>query len=144
MDPNSGNQRWSQWTWFIRPARPFQRTFNEVKLNLTKFTRLRFGSVSQMNIRQWPNGYLIQLITEGANINDSGFVEFIRRDYEHYFQIGFGLGTKVKMTAKLLAGSNENGAAAEQLVIMPFICDDNFRLYCLELEERIKQLERKG
>jgi len=119
VDPNSQNQRWSKWVWFVKPGRMIQRPFVDVKANCARFGRKAFGSVSRMNVTQTGRGYIIEVLTEGHPVHDQNFVEYMRENWEEFFVSGFGLGTKVKMTAKLMAGSRQDGTPSAQMLIIP-------------------------
>lgn len=119
MNPNSANQRWSKWVWFVVPGRTLQRSFAEVKINCARFGRKAFGAASQMNITQTGRGYLIEVLTEGHPVHDPDYLRYMRENWQRFFETGFGVGTKSKLTAKLMAGSPQNGKPADQMIIMP-------------------------
>jgi hypothetical protein len=76
-----------------------------------------------MRIRQTPRGYIVEVLTEGHPVHDPQFKQYMADNWRLFFVSGFGLGTAVKMTAKLMAGSRQDGTASEQLIIMPTISD---------------------
>jgi hypothetical protein len=126
MNPNSANQLWSKWVWFVRPAKGVSaagnvipRTWNECLSNIARFGRKAFGSASQMNVRQTGRGYIIEVLTEGHPVHDPQFVEHMRQSWDQFFKSGFGLSTTTKMTAKLMAGSRQDGSPSDQLVVLP-------------------------
>lgn len=125
MDVNSANQVWSKWVWFVSPktaklhgqtARP---KFDYVLTNLARFGRKCFGSSSSMRIRETNRGYIIEVLTEGHPVHDKAYVEYIRAAWQKFFENGFGGNTTSKLTAKLMAGSRQDGTPAEQMLILP-------------------------
>lgn len=121
MNPNSQNQRWSKWVWFVVPGRKIFRPFSNIKENCARFGRKAFGAASQMRIRQNKRGYIVEVLTEGHPVHDPQFVDYVRCGWQVFFEHGFGLGTTAKMTAKLMAGSPQNGKPADQMIILPFV-----------------------
>jgi hypothetical protein len=122
MNPNSTNQMWSKWAWFVAPANGLEaipRKWEEVRTNIARFGRKAFGSASQMNIRQTGRGYIIEVLSEGHPVHDPAFVAHMRQAWDQFFKCGFGLGTTSSMTAKLMAGSRQDGTPSDQMVIMP-------------------------
>lgn len=119
MQPNSQNQMWSKWVWFVQPERIVPRSLQEVKANCARFGRKAFGSASNMRVRKNSRGYLIELLTEGHPVHDPQFVKYMRDNWTSFFMSGFGLSTKVKMSAKLMAGSRQDGTPSDQLLIIP-------------------------
>ena len=95
------------------------RSMSEVRANCARFGRKAFGSASQMRVRRNSRGYLIEVLTEGAPVHDPAFVDYMRCAWQVFFEHGFGLGTKTKLTAKLMAGSPQDGKPSEQLLMMP-------------------------
>ena len=127
MNPNGQNQRWSKWVWFVQPGRTLVRPFVDVKANLARFAGKAFGSVSQMRITQTGRGYLVELLTEGHPVHDPSYRQYMRENWERFFISGFGQGTTVKMTAKLMAGSRQDGTPSDQLLILPVLHDPALR-----------------
>lgn len=119
MNPNSQNQRWSKWVWFVVPGIIKSRPFREVVDNISRFGRKGFGSSSQMRVRQTGRGYIIELLTEGAPVHDPTYRKYMDECWKKFFTNGFGQGTTVKMSAKLMAGSPQNGQPSEQMLIIP-------------------------
>jgi len=119
MNPNSQNQLWSKWVWFVVPGTIKQRPFSNVRDNLARFGQKAFGSSSQMRIRQTGRGYIVEVLTEGHPVHDPQYVAWMRSNWERFFVSGFGMGTTVKMTAKLMAGSRQDGTPPDQLLIIP-------------------------
>jgi len=125
MNPNSANQRWSKWVWFVVPGRTMQRPFANLKENCARFGRKAFGAASQMCITQNARGYIVEVLTEGHPVHDGTYVQYMRAQWQKFFEEGFGLGTKTKLTAKLMAGSRQDGTAADQMLIVPSIRFDH-------------------
>lgn len=119
MNPNSQNQIWSKWVWFIVPGVIKQRSFSVVKDNIARFGIKAFGSGSQARIRQTGRGYILEILTEGHPVHDPAFKQYMKENWEKFFVSGFGNGTTVKMTAKLMAGSGQEGKPADQMLILP-------------------------
>jgi len=121
MNPNSQNQRWSKWVWFVVPGTIKARPFAVVRENCARFGRAIFGSASQMRIRHTRRGYIIEVMTEGHPVHDPAYVKFMGENWSRFFTEGFGNGTTTKMSAKLMAGSRQDGTPADQLLILPQI-----------------------
>lgn len=121
FNPNSQNQRWSKWVWFVQPGTIKARPFDVVKHHVARFGRKAFGSGTEMRIRQTQRGYIIEVLTEGVPGHDPDFQKYMREKWELFFQTGFGPGTTIRMTAKLMAGRRQDGSPAEQLIILPMI-----------------------
>lgn len=119
MNPNSQNQVWSKWVWFVKPGVVKRRTFREIWQNCARFGAKAFGTSSQMQIRRTPRGYLVEVLTEGHPVDDPLFRIYMRENWERFFTTGFGTGTTVRMHARLMAGRRTDGKAADQLLILP-------------------------
>lgn len=119
FNPNSANQTWSKWVWFVRPGELKRRPFENVRENIARFGRKAFGSASQMRITENARGYVVEVLTEGSPINDRRFREHMCRNWEAFFVAGFGVDTFSKMTAKRMAGSPQDGRPADQLLVLP-------------------------
>ena len=124
MNPNSQNQRWSKWVFFVEPGRIFRRAWTDVESNCARFGRKAFGSASQMRVRHQQrigrsSGYLIEVLTEGSPVHDPQFQNYMRENWQRFFQQGFGPNTRMRMTAKLMAGSRQDGTPRAQMLIMP-------------------------
>ena len=126
MNPNSQNQVWSKWVWFVKPGVIKNRPFIEVQYNLAKFGRMTFGSPSVLKITQTRKGYIIEVITEGHPVQDPNYVEYMREIWEKDCLVkGFGTGTQIKMTAKLMAGSRQDGKPPDQMLMVILPPEDN-------------------
>lgn len=132
MDPNSDHQLWSKWTFLVTPPLRQQlnafprrtlkhkRPFEEVKLNVGRFTNKLFGNTGQGNLQQLRNGqwrYICRV--EGAPVHDPAYVKFTKDQWTKFFIAGFGNGTTVSIDAKLEAGDAQNGKPRDQLIILP-------------------------
>lgn len=120
MNPNSAHQMWSKWTITVAPAKTIPRNEPTVKTNAIRFVRKAFGLATQMRITKQSNGlWVFQIRTEGHPVHDTTYVTYMTQAFQQFFIAGFGLGTKVSVTAKLEAGSAQDGKPASQLVILP-------------------------
>lgn len=119
MNPNSQNQWWSKWSFVVLPGRPVVASFAVVKSQAARFGRMAFGSGSQMRIRQRRQMWTFEILTEGTPVTDDMYVEFMSRKWEKAFEAWFGPGTRTRVSAKLKAGSWQDGRPAEQLLILP-------------------------
>jgi len=122
MDPNSQNQIWSKWVWFVEPRglmRVDHADFARVQHNVLRFARRAFGSVGQMRISQTGRGYIVEVIAEGHPVGDKIFQDAMKSSWERFFKAGFGQDTTVKMTAKLMAGKRPDGKPPDQMLILP-------------------------
>lgn len=117
MNPNSANQWWSKWVWFV--ATSTTRPFSEAKVNLARFARKCFGSASQMNIRETLRGYIIEVLTEGHPVTDAAYVQIVHQNWEHFLRVGFGSNCTIRTSTKLMAGSPQDGRPSEQMLIIP-------------------------
>ena len=119
MNPNSANQRWSKWIWFVAPGTITARPFKNVVENVARFARKGFGSASQMRIRETPKGYIVEVLSEGHPAHDPQFVKYMKDCFQKFFINGFGPDTQVRLTVKLMAGSRQDGTPADQMVVLP-------------------------
>ena len=128
-DPNSQHQKWSKWTWSIRPGRQLVRPLEEVTYNIAKAFRtidtlkafFRVGS--QVRIQSTVDGYTLEILAEGIDAHDPSVVEFIRREMTILFVNGFGVDTQVTQSVKWMAGDKEDGKPRDQMLILPRILD---------------------
>jgi len=120
MNPNSRNQIWSLWEFLVTPGKQVARPFEVVRHNCARFGRREFGSASQMNVEYRASGqWVIKVRSERHPVHDPRFVEIMRERWEQFLTLGFGVGTTVKLHAKLEAGSRDDGTPADQLIIIP-------------------------
>jgi hypothetical protein len=119
MNPNSANQLWSRWTLTVTPAFVQVRSFEEVKVNVTRFVRKAFGSAGEMRITQTQRGYVVDIRVEGHPVHDPTLVAYYTNAFDRFFKSGFGPKTVVSVEAKLEAGSRQDGTPPDQLVMLP-------------------------
>jgi hypothetical protein len=121
MEVNSANQTWSKWVWIVKPAVTFRPSRNEVVNKFATVGKKWFGSATEMRLRQKNKHYIIEYLTEGHPVNDPTYVEFTRKSWQELFEKLFGIGTVSKLTARIMAGSKQDGSPAEQMIILPTI-----------------------
>jgi hypothetical protein len=118
MNPNSGNQRWSKWTFTIRPGGTKRPDFATVKANAARVGRKYFGAASAMKIDIAADGTVtIQVRTEGHPVHDPAYVQATTELWQCWAIGGWGAGTTLTCTAKLEAGSYQDGRPVDQLII---------------------------
>ena len=125
MNPNSGNQLWSHWTFNVFPGRLLRRTFADVKANVARFGRKGFGSATECRIKEGlsygVHYYLVEFRTEGKPAHDPQYVKYMGESFEKFFAVAFGPGTETHLDVKVEAGSKQDGKPASQLIILPTI-----------------------
>lgn len=106
-------------------ARLFRTTMGQANVKLLSDHRWLPGRLKALR-NVWKgigahHYYVIEIVIEGAPVNDPAFIRRIRHEFEGVFvQKGFGPSARlVKMDARLLAGSPENGRPAAQLLVLP-------------------------
>lgn len=73
-----------------------------------------------MEARILPNGdWQFSILSEGHPVHDPTYVAYYVTNLTQFFTIGFGLGTKVHVDTKLMAGSGENGKPPDQMMVLP-------------------------
>lgn len=120
---NSANQRWSAWTIVVDPARSVPRDDAIVHANVARFLRKAFGSASAARITKRGAQWVIEVHTEGHPAHDPAYVGYFSAAFKQFFIAGFGVGTRVSTTARLIAGSAQDGAPAAQLLVLPSLGD---------------------
>jgi hypothetical protein len=128
MDPNSRNQRWSHWQFYVYADGTKRPDFQTVKENCARFGRLMFGSVSEMKVACSMDEskrlfWDIEVRTEGHPVHDPMYVEWMHEQWRRFFREGFGQSCEVKFNEQLIAGDRQNGKPADQLIIMPSIVE---------------------
>lgn len=120
MNPNSGNQRWSQWT---ITATQTKRVipYPLFKDHVTRFARSTFGSVGQMQVLEKTLEWVVEVRCEGVPAHDPGYVDHVRRLWTGFLIKGLGLSTRVTVEARLLAGSRQDGTPPDHLIVIPTI-----------------------
>ncbi len=123
MDPNSQNQIWSEWTWFVVPGSPIVLTdkeyFETVRADFARFAREQFGSAGKARVTQVMRGFVFEALIEGHPIGDERFREIVRKTSERRFKKLFGESTLVTMEAKLMAGKRDDGKPPDQMLLLP-------------------------
>jgi hypothetical protein len=132
MNPNSGNQRWSKWIFTIVPGprhKVLARSFADVKANAARFAKRGFKSATSMRVTyqlrdfgvRKINVYVIEVLTEGHDVHDPAYVDYVKREWTVFAEKGFGPGTTLELEARLMAGSRQDGTPADQLIIAPSV-----------------------
>lgn len=123
MNPNGQNQWWSKWTFLIHEAgrHPPRR---DVELNAARWMRAAFGSVGTVRVQRvlTPRvGWRVEVIVEGKPAHDLAYVEAMRLEFQRTFvERGWGpLGAWSEVSARLIAGSRQDGTPSEQWVSIP-------------------------
>src|SRR5687767_9700583 len=97
------------------------RSFAEVKLNATRFAKRGFHSATSMRVTerlvQGRRAFVIEVLTEGHDVHDPAYRDYVKREWTVFAEKGFGPGTTLTMDAKLMAGSRQDGTPADQLAI---------------------------
>ena len=124
MDPNSRNQRWSLWLYRVYPGAVKRPDFQTVKLNCARFGRLMLGSASEMKVteatdRKGSLYWEIAIRAEGHPVHEAPYTEWMHLQWDKFFRHGFGPDCVVNSHARLEAGDRQDGAPADQLVILP-------------------------
>lgn len=118
MNPNSANQYWSKWIIQVIPFRPM-RTPEEVELNAARFLHKMFGSTATAKFTLDSVPLQFEVLAEGHPATDPSYVAFCTQNLQKFFTVGFGIGTKVAVTASLKAGSAQDGTPSAQLIVLP-------------------------
>jgi hypothetical protein len=126
VDPNSKNQRWSHWQFYVYADGTKRPDFQTVKENCARFGRLVFGSVSEMKVACSMDEdkrlfWDIEVRTEGHPVHDPMYTEWMGQQWVRFFQEGFGQKVQVKFDAKLEAGDRQDGKPADQLIMLPSV-----------------------
>lgn len=121
IDPNSQHQLWSHWEF-----RVFEMgrhvPMRDVQYNAAKYMAAGFGTVGQLRVTETAKGYTIELFVEGAPAHDPGYVESVRSNfYNKFVKPGWSEFTLSSVKARVVAGDQQDGKAAGQLVVMPSI-----------------------
>ena len=119
-NPNGQNQLWSKWTFTVweagkRPARA------DVELNVARWLRKGFGSVSAARVSKTVLGWRFECLTEGRPAHDPEYVAAVRSGFKDFVEKGWGVLASCKVNVKIMAGSKQDGKPAEQMVVMPHI-----------------------
>lgn len=125
MNPNSAHQRWSRWTFFIRPGGSVMPSFKDIKHAAALFGRLEFKSATEMNIQMVQSPLTgkkeihLRIRTEGHPVHDPQFVQWMHGRWTRWAERGFGPRTTCELIeAKLEAGDRQDGTPRDQLILM--------------------------
>jgi hypothetical protein len=120
VDPNSTHQRWSAWRITLRHPLRWPEVA-EVRENAMRFARRVFrSSVGQVRCDRAADGYVIQVRIEGPAVTDPAYVRAVGRAWQTRFAVpGLGATVQTTMTARLLAGSPDDGRPRAQLIVAP-------------------------
>jgi hypothetical protein len=145
MDPNSGNQRWSRWTFLIEcdpgrvptvtetidnARRYMSRLFNTTtaRVKVVYINDQRLGAKRGLSIVDGVIGlhghfFVISAEVEGPPAFDLEYRQWVRREFEGVFvKKGFGAAAELlKMETAHLAGSAQDGKPPSQLIVLPKI-----------------------
>ena len=123
INPNSEHQLWSHWT--FRAWSPKHIQMGEVKLAISKWLKMGFGSMGQARITQEVLGSLflttIECRIEGPPAHDPGYVESVRLQFSEFVDKGWGSSSFAETAVKILAGDIGDGKPRSQLLVMPTI-----------------------
>jgi hypothetical protein len=120
MDPNSTHQTWSEWR--VTITEPLRwPDLPEVRDAARRFARAVFQSTTgQLRVDRARDGYDIRIRIEGPIVNDQAYVTRMGRTWhERFTRPGFGGLARTQVTARLLAGSPEDGRPRAQLIVAP-------------------------
>lgn len=121
MNPNSGGQRWSQWTFSILAARRCPPA-SEVLDAARRFFRLGFKTdAGQVKVDVSGRLYTVSIQIEGPPCHDPDYRrQVVAQMRARFVAQGFGVGARLlNMDVRLLAGTAEDGSPAAQLLVLP-------------------------
>lgn len=123
MNPNGQNQLWSRWTFVVRECGKHVPR-KDVEYNVAKWLRIGFGSVGSVRVRRRGLEWVIDFIAEGKPAHDPQYVAHVRREFEQRFVAnGWGMGALGTVSARVIAGSLQDGRPSEQWVGIPAIVE---------------------
>lgn len=115
---NSANQRWSKWE--IRATQTVRVVpYAVFKVNVARFARKVYGSATQIRILERRLDWEVQVLTEGHPVHDPEYVAYVRALWTRFFIEGLGPSTEVTLSARLVAGSRQDGTPSDQVILMP-------------------------
>lgn len=141
LDPNSQHQLWSRWTFYVYSGTKHP-PFTEVREAFARWARMGFGSVGRAKVDEWRNrnikrrdssgrwsrqlerGYTLVVETEGRPAHDLGYRASVETCFKRDFVEkgwGSGSGAEASMEVVILAGDQQDGRPASQLLVMPTI-----------------------
>lgn len=134
MDPNSQHQLWSRWDVTVRPPKGrfvpvHARALDEIRDAWVRFVAKQFGTVGQVRLERRRRGLFgvagvelfAQARVEGAPAHDPQYRDLAKRRIVTFFGTGFGPDTRVHIDVRIEAGDVQDGAPAQQLVVLPSI-----------------------
>jgi len=117
-----------------------QPMLSEVRPNFARWLRQWFGSIGRARVDAWRTipielrelalaegvalgreraGFTCITEVEGRPAHDPAFVRSVWEGYVRFVEHGFGVGTYHRMTSKVLAGDQQDGRPADQLLVLP-------------------------
>lgn len=132
IDPNSQHQLWSHWTFTVYEGGR-HAPYADVALNAARWLRAKFGSVARARVEEKlliqrgisQKYYVIEAQVEGVPAHDPQLVTSVRQSFARDFVFrGWGPLATSDVTAKVMAGSKQDGKPAAQLVVMPRVVGD--------------------
>jgi hypothetical protein len=123
-DPNSENQIWSKWDFFISElGRGVSK--KEVDYNISRWFLKGFGDVGIYSIKREVfgscTGWHIKLIIEGAPAHDPNYTSSVRKQFNKFVELGWGNLALGNVKAKILAGNKQEGRPNDQVIILPTV-----------------------
>ena len=116
MDPNSQNQIWSEWRFFIHEAGRHV-TRPDVESNAARWLHKGFGSATSMRVIRTPSGWKLIVHTEGHPSHDPEYVVNVRRQFTNNFiKKGWGPMAWGSVEVRVLAGDIQDGTPRSQWV----------------------------
>jgi hypothetical protein len=117
---NSQHQWWSYWRFEVSTPKPSKVTVEEIKVNISRLTRKVYSSTTQARINKLGGSvFIVEVRSEGHPCFDPDYQRHVLGLFEKLFRNGFGEGTAVKLTTKLLSGNPQDGRPVEQAVMLP-------------------------
>lgn len=120
-NPNTQHQLWSKWVFTVAEGGQHP-PFAVVRDNFARWARLGFGSVGQVKVEETLRGYTMTLIVEGAPAHDPAYVSSVDRAFDRDFVTkGFGRFALGAVSARVLAGDQQDGRPRAQMLVLPTI-----------------------
>lgn len=129
MNPNSANQRWSQWVIKVdllpKANHRHPRFQDAIKHDAATLFRRLFGSAGRVRVTAFQNRdserWIVEVQVEGVDVHDPDYRARQCAAMRHHYRRGFGSTATVSVEAGLLAGSSEDGTPPAQWVVLPTI-----------------------
>lgn len=123
MNPNSQNQIWSHWEFEVEADPLKMPSVAKCRENASRFFRKGFKTATG-RIRVFRHDvthYIFQVQVEGVPAHDPEYKTYVKRKFIGDFMFkGFGYQSKlVGFDARILAGNQQGGKPADQLIAMP-------------------------